>query len=418
MTDEGEALTVLICSCNMGNAEPTASSFGAWVPDDGDVKAMLLDTLYPVPSEIVPKNSPSKDAITVGNVPTEPGNFDVIVLGMQEATFDVDSKEMDSDEEAASRATEESKKKKKKKTKNPIKKAYKAVVCTTRTLVGSSDNTKEVYSVPELRRVINRDADRKSFSYFGDTHALHGLVKDRCPSYTTIVDYNRGQMRMMILVKTGLKDQVTDIDVDAENTGLVGVLANKGGIVSSITVRNTRLSFMTAHLEAHEGGKHYMNRNSNLAEILSGARVGPGHKYFDASLNSHHAFFCGDLNYRVVLPEKEIDQEEHKRIVRDMVEKEEWSALNDYDELGQALTKKECLNGFMTLPCHFPPTFKVTRQDGYAYNAKRTPSYTDRVLWKSADGFESNLSPICYEPCPDFITSDHKPFWCALKLEM
>eukprot|EP00957_Ditylum_brightwellii_P154742 11777682-Ditylum_brightwellii.AAC.1 len=115
---------------------------------------------------------------------------------------------------------------------------------------------------------------------------------------------------------------------------------------------------MTAHLEAHEGGKHYMNRNSNLAEILSGARVGQGHKYFDASLNSHHAFFCGDLNYRVVLPEKEIDQEEHKRIVRDMVEKEEWSALNDYDELGQALTKKECLNGFMTLPCHFPPTFK------------------------------------------------------------
>eukprot|EP00957_Ditylum_brightwellii_P000746 58429-Ditylum_brightwellii.AAC.1 len=133
---------------------------------------------------------------------------------------------MDSDEEAASRATEESKKKKKKK-KNPIKKAYKAVVGTTRTLVGSSDNTKEVYGVPELRRVIDRDADRKSFSYFGDTHALHGLVKDRCPSYTTIVDYNRGQMRMMILVKTGLKDQVTDIDVDAENTGLVGVLANK-----------------------------------------------------------------------------------------------------------------------------------------------------------------------------------------------
>jgi len=84
--------------------------------------------------------------------------------------------------------------------------------------------------------------------------------------------------------------------------------------------------------------------------------------------------------------------------------------LNDYDGLGQALTKKECLDGFMMLPCHVPPTFKATRQDGYAYNTKRTHSY--------ADGFESILSPICYCPCPDFITSDHKPFWCALKLEM
>mmetsp|Transcript_32150 Transcript_32150/g.48737 ORF Transcript_32150/g.48737 Transcript_32150/m.48737 type:complete len:91 (+) Transcript_32150:1803-2075(+) len=43
-----------------------------------------------------------------------------------------------------------------------------------------------------------------------------------------------------------------------------------------------------------------------------------------------------------------------------MVEKEEWSVLNDYDGLGQSLSKQECLNGFMMLPCRFPPTFKVS----------------------------------------------------------
>lgn len=36
-------------------------------------------------------------------------------------------------------------------------------------------------------------------------------------------------------------------------------------------------------------------------------------------------------------------------------------------------------------------------------------SYTDRILWKSADGLKDNVVPFLYEPCPEFITSDHKP---------
>jgi len=82
--------------------------------------------------------------------------------------------------------------------------------------------------------------------------------------------------------------------------------------------------------------------------------------------------------------------------------------LNDGDELAKALEKNECLVGFKTLPCNFPPTFKVARGEGYQYNEKRTPSYTDRILWKSAAGMD-NVVPFLYEPCPDFITSDHKP---------
>lgn len=36
-------------------------------------------------------------------------------------------------------------------------------------------------------------------------------------------------------------------------------------------------------------------------------------------------------------------------------------------------------------------------------------SYTDRILWKSAEGMVNNVIPFLYEPCPEFITSDHKP---------
>lgn len=36
-------------------------------------------------------------------------------------------------------------------------------------------------------------------------------------------------------------------------------------------------------------------------------------------------------------------------------------------------------------------------------------SYTDRVLHTSAPGLSAALTPLAYEPCPGFITSDHKP---------
>jgi len=54
----------------------------------------------------------------------------------------------------------------------------------------------------------------------------------------------------------------------------------------------------------------------------------------------------------------------------------------------------------------------------YEYNEKRTPSYTDRILWHSADGMESNVMPFLYEPTPDFITSDHKPIRGAFAVKM
>lgn len=58
-----------------------------------------------------------------------------------------------------------------------------------------------------------------------------------------------------------------------------------------------------------------------------------------------------------------------------LIEAEDWKTLNDGDELAMALKKKECLAGFKTLPCNWPPTFKVARCEGYQYNEKRTPRY-------------------------------------------
>lgn len=59
-------------------------------------------------------------------------------------------------------------------------------------------------------------------------------------------------MRLEILVRRQ-QIEASVIHVTAQNTGRAG-LANKGGIAAELLINGTtRLSFVTAHLEAHEG---------------------------------------------------------------------------------------------------------------------------------------------------------------------
>jgi hypothetical protein len=101
-----------------------------------------------------------------------------------------------------------------------------------------------------------------------------------------------------------------------------------------------------------------------------------------------------------------------------MVENKDWDGLNRIDELQRALTNKECLVGYKTLPCNFPPTFKVERKAGYEYIDKRRPSYTDRVLWKAGHQLDDNIRPLAYEPIDEFASSDHKPIRAAFAIKL
>jgi hypothetical protein len=66
----------------------------------------------------------------------------------------------------------------------------------------------------------------------------------------------------------------------------------------------------------------------------------------------------------------------------------------------------------------FPPTFKVERKEGFTYKKQRTPSYTDRILWKAGDKLDKNITPLAYEPIDQFTTSDHKPIRGAFHLAL
>lgn len=139
------------------------------------------------------------------------------------------------------------------------------------------------------------------------------------------------------------------------------------------------------------------------------------------------------------------------KTVLDMIVREQWSDILLLDELNRELLAKRVLNGFTALQPSFPPTFKRVRHLSIAprdsnlnesgvslmggrkwslgrhalhsnnsektespitspepeqlpwvqeyYDKKRIPSFTDRVLYKSNQLQQANLSPKFFQSC-------------------
>ena len=340
---------------------------------------------------------------------------------------------------------------------------------TAKTLLTSKDHTNSSLPTPQQASGPMLDGGMADWS---DTHQLHYLLEDQLPSYKRALSFQQGEMRLIIYYQESAVD-LELLSVKAKNTGKGGLANKGGIVAEVNVNQSTRLAFATAHLEAHEGNEKYATRCSSVASILRGTESSATPCKCDASMASHFMFFMGDLNFRTRLTGYEPGSDEHIEATHELVgsttyadekrrkmeekarkDKEKkgdegdeseslhqegdddvelvdlndisqspsaetdipddpppscYYPLNQADELAYALKIKECFVGFRTPYCNFPPTFKVGRQLGYKYNPKRSPSYTDRILYKTSDQLESALTPILYEPVNGFVSSDHKP---------
>lgn len=295
---------------------------------------------------------------------------------------------------------------------------------TVNTLASYKDHSDKVLPVFEDTTAANTAVASGTLpTTWSSTDILHYRFAQQLPEYQRAGSYQLGEMRLLIYYHPK-KVKVKVEQVSYKPTGKGGRLANKGGIVTQLAVAGidtkttTRLSFVTAHLEAHEGEEKYQTRIASFRDILSSTKTGAPTK-LDVMASSHFVFWMGDLNFRTRIPKVEPGSERHIRIAHNMAKARDWRLLNKYDELGTALRQKECLTGFRTPYCAFDPTFKVARGTRECdYHPHRSPSYTDRILFKTADQLEPNVKPILYQAIPEFTTSDHKPVRAAFSIKL
>jgi hypothetical protein len=454
----------------LGNQQPDPDSLAAWIPYNGRVKDVTQNQRYPLQEEgtmVAKKEEAEKDE-------AEKACFDIIVIGLQEATFEVENAgagflgisaakkaqravaglTLAKDHLKTSRQQEQTRKGRMLRNQNDGSLSFlgntsqdmqcssngRSKLLPSRPLMrestaSSDDSTVDLsivsatdassVSAPDVSTacvldvstVSTLDASTISTPSQSDTKVLHSLFQRQLPSYKHSVSYQRGQMRLMLFHNEN-DIAVEVISIKAQNTGKRG-LANKGGIVVEILVNGTtKLSFFTAHLEAHEGINKYEMRCSSVGEIFRGTTSTSTSCRCDAALASHFTFAMGDLNFRTRFTNHEPGSESHIIAAHTLVNEKDWERLYDFDELTNALETNQCFSGFSTPLCPFPPTFKVERRPGHTYNPQRSPSYTDRILFTTGHGLRDHLKVLAYEPIDEFASSDHKPIRGAFEVKL
>jgi hypothetical protein len=210
--------------------------------------------------------------------------------------------------------------------------------------------------------------------------------------------------------------------------------ANKGAAGMAFRYFDTTLAFATAHLasDAGDGSAKVEHRNKDSREIVRFLKIDMEDVEVDWPLLHHHAFFFGDLNYRIALEPSVALQ-----ATVDAACSGNWAPLHDKDELTAEMRAGRAFCGFQeaSLPA-FPPTYrrvrgsdpglydnfaqlqkcytltvqrrKASEEGGQPVLAPRTPSWCDRVLSHSISPEQAaRLRLRSYSLCDALKASDH-----------
>ena len=214
---------------------------------------------------------------------------------------------------------------------------------------------------------------------------------------------------IFLFAKKELKEKVKQVSSCAIPSGLMGVIGNKGAVAIRFRLFSHKYIVVSSHLAAHE--QYYSRRNYDYAEISrrllfpleNSQNLLLEDEIFEeiAPANIEDCDFCfwmGDLNYRV-----ELDSFEARRLLA----QNKFDELIKSDQLYRSIKLGDAFEGFEEGPILFPPTFKynIGTSEFDSSEKFRTPSWTDRILWKN----NGRIELMAYWNALDVTISDHKP---------
>lgn len=178
------------------------------------------------------------------------------------------------------------------------------------------------------------------------------------------------------------------------------------------------MCFCCSHLTA--GQSAYRERNAEVLDISQRLLLAPDKR---SVLSHDYVFWFGDLNYRINLPNEE---------VKTLISRSAWSDLQCNDQLLVQRKADAVFKGFNEGPLCFAPTYKYDLFcDDYDTSEKaRSPSWTDRILWRRANiTFKKASTKI--DPADQMLlknlltyyraeikTSDHRPVAAVFDIDI
>ncbi|KAJ6623479.1 skeletal muscle/kidney enriched inositol 5-phosphatase [Mycena sp. CBHHK59/15] len=258
----------------------------------------------------------------------------------------------------------------------------------------------------------------------------NALNKER---YALVARIVNGGVALLVYARDhGVARTACDVQTSWTGSG-PGYMANKGAVGVRFRVpgqdsgAGETFTFVCAHLTAH--AEKLANRIADWHHIV-GTLLFPPSASADPKTPpttlyaTSHLFFLGDLNFRVVLPPEHPLKGASSAIGQALSSQSARDALKEYDQL--LLERRDPTStAFVGLRegdfWNFKCSYKYHLGEVDKYSEKRTPSWTDRILYTTHTDSpdtpdKSNITNLLYTSVPGYTTSDHKPIVSLLLL--
>ncbi|XP_054357786.1 phosphatidylinositol polyphosphate 5-phosphatase type IV isoform X2 [Pongo pygmaeus] len=210
----------------------------------------------------------------------------------------------------------------------------------------------------------------------------------------------------------------SEVECSTVTTRIVSQIKTKGALGISFTFFGTSFLFITSHFTSGDGkvAERLLDYTRTVQALALPRNVPDTNPYrssaADVTTRFDEVFWFGDFNFRLSGGRTVVDALLCQGLVVDV------PALLQHDQLIQEMQKGSIFKGFQEPDIHFLPSYKFDiGKDTYDSTSKqRTPSYTDRVLYRSRH--KGDICPVSYSSCPGIKTSDHRPVYGLFRVKV
>ncbi|KAJ8260526.1 hypothetical protein COCON_G00162490 [Conger conger] len=229
------------------------------------------------------------------------------------------------------------------------------------------------------------------------------------PYYVMLYAAVHGVLYLSVFIRRDLIWFCSEVEQATVTTRIISQIKTKGAVGVSFTFFGSSFLFLTSHFTSGDSKVYERILDYNkIIEALTLPKVIPDTNPYrsvlsDVTTRFDEVFWFGDFNFRLSKERAAVEAIIKERLGSNM------SPLLQYDQLSKEMGDGSVFKGFQEAPIHFLPTYKFDiGSDVYDSTSKqRTPSYTDRILYRSRQ--RDDIKTVKYTSCSSIKTSDHRP---------
>ncbi|NWU67610.1 INP5E phosphatase, partial [Pterocles burchelli] len=238
------------------------------------------------------------------------------------------------------------------------------------------------------------------------------------PHYVMLYSAAHGVLYMSVFIRRDLIWFCSEVEYATVTTRIVSQIKTKGALGICFTFFGTSFLFITSHFTSGDSkvNERKLDYNKTIQALTLPKNVPDTNPYrsssTDVTSRFDEVFWFGDFNFRLNKDRETVDSILNQNPETDV------SKLLAYDQLTSEMSRGSIFKGFQEADIHFRPSYKFDiGKDSYDTTSKqRTPSYTDRVVYRSR--YRDDIHAVKYSSCPVIKTSDHRPVFALFRVKV